>query len=371
MDFSSGQLPACIVLWAADSPQWADKIQTYFSNKDYVLCSAGTQADAARLLNDKHADALMVLAQNSVSNPFAFLADIPHKPPKPLTVLVTEEVASEQVYEYSADLIFSPSPRLIDFHLKKALQQRDKNRQLAEENIRLEQELAALKRASGEIEVLKNAIVRNVSHELKTPLLHVKSAVALLAEDKSDSKLIQYATDATARLEALVRHITLLGTSLDINPGPVIVRDVVEHSQRNLGRIWQRKDEIDRVNVRLADNLPPVEADKQGLSTVLQLLIDNALKFSKKTVEVSAEQVGDRVCIRVKDYGIGIAHNQLEAIFDIFYQVEHSSTRRYGGMGVGLAIVRLILDHHDSEISVESEVDKGSTFSFTLPAVIL
>lgn len=371
MDSSSGRLPACIVLWAVDSPQWADAIQIYFTEKDYQLCPAGTQADAVRLLDDKRADVLLVMAQNNASDPFAFLADTDQKAPKPLNILVTEAETSEQTYKYSADLILSPNPRQIDFYLQKALQQRDNNRQLTETNQRLEQELEALKRASGEIEVLKNAIVRNVSHELKTPLLHVKSAVALLAEDKSDSKLVQYATDATARLEALVRHITLLGTSLDINPGPVIVRDVVEHSQRNLGRIWQRKDEIDRVNVHLADNLPPVQADKQGLSTVLQLLIDNALKFSKKAVEVSAEQIDDRVRVSVQDYGIGIAHDQLEAIFDIFYQVEHSSTRRYGGMGVGLAIVRLILDHHDSKISVESEVGKGSTFSFTLPVVIL
>ena len=94
-------------------------------------------------------------------------------------------------------------------------------------------------------------------------------------------------------------------------------------------------------------------------------------EFSKAKIEVCAEPMGEQVQISVRDFGIGIAKDQLEAIFESFYQIDSSSTRRYGGTGVGLAIVQLILDRHQSQIMVDSEVGKGSTFWFKLSAVTL
>jgi signal transduction histidine kinase len=215
--------------------------------------------------------------------------------------------------------------------------------------------------------LLKNAIVRNVSHELRTPLLQVKSAVALLAEDVQNNSLADYATNATARLEAIVTNITQLAGSQDIDPNPVIVRECVGYACRNLRRAWEHKGAAERIVTKIADDLPPAFADRQSLSTVMQLLIDNALKFSDDPVEVEAQQVGSRIRITVRDYGIGIAPDKLEAIFDSFYQVDNSSTRRYGGTGVGLAIVRLILDRHGVKIRVNSRPGHGSAFSFELP----
>jgi signal transduction histidine kinase len=163
----------------------------------------------------------------------------------------------------------------------------------------------------------------------------------------------------------------MLGHSLDINIGPIIVRDAVEYARRNLGRVWQRKGEADRITLEIEINLPPVLADKQGLSTVLQLLMDNALKFSEdKPITVIARKEEDStVYVAVRDTGIGIAEDKRKSVFDSFYQIDNSSTRRYGGAGVGLALVKLILDHHNTEIHVESEIDKGSTFWFKLPYV--
>jgi signal transduction histidine kinase len=115
------------------------------------------------------------------------------------------------------------------------------------------------------------------------------------------------------------------------------------------------------------DNLPPVVADKQGLSTVIHLLLDNALKFSDDAVEIHVRRETGAVRIAVRDYGIGIAEDHLNAIFEAFVQLDSSATRRYGGAGVGLAIVRLILEYQNSQIEVESEIGSGSSFSFRLP----
>lgn len=244
-------------------------------------------------------------------------------------------------------------------------------RQALEKQIELlKASLAAESRARSEMELLKSAIVRNVSHELRTPLVQVKSAVAMLAEDTKNKQLAEYATEATARLEMLVKNITMLGESLEANPGPTVARETINYVRRSLRRIWERRENSDRIEVEIPDNLPPIYADKQGLNTVFFQLLDNALKFSKEErVIVRAELSDDGVSVRfsVIDHGIGIAPDKLESIFDLFYQVDGSTTRPYGGMGVGLALVRLILDNHNTRIQVQSALGKGTTFSFTLP----
>ncbi|MEL6149516.1 MAG: ATP-binding protein [Chloroflexota bacterium] len=237
-------------------------------------------------------------------------------------------------------------------------------------SINYRRRISKLKKSEQEVNLLKNAIVRNVSHELKTPLLQVKAAVGLITEDSRDDTLSYMAVTATARLETVVKNITLLADSLNGNLGPFQVHESIDQARRNLRRSWEHKDDIDRLKILMEDRLPPVMADRQGISIVMQQLIDNALKFSKEAgsdVNVHAVAVNGGICIRVEDFGIGIAEDKLKQIFETFYQIDNSSTRRYGGTGVGLSIVRLILEKHDVEIHVESEPGEGSTFSFVLP----
>lgn len=298
-------------------------------------------------------------------------------PQRPLLIILSDETPDTE----QADLTLAPGR--IGAELKGVLRLRQEalrifeQQQAAEQQItRLQEELANAKRIRHELEVLKNAIVRNVSHELRTPLLQIKSAVALLHEEVDEEKktqLVALATNSTARLEVLVRNITMLGGSLETSSGPIILHDAMEAARRNLRRLWEHRDQTHRIQAEIPTSLPPVLADKQGISIVLQLLIDNALKFSQAAIYVETELIEDNefVEVRVRDSGIGIARDQLDRIFEIFYQVDSSSTRAYGGMGVGLAIVRLILENHHVSIKVKSELGKGSIFSFKLPVVRL
>lgn len=271
------------------------------------------------------------------------------------------------------DFVLSDDEKLIPAleQIAKFKQQQIEQTQKLQSRIEeLESLLKQQKQQTNQVEILKEAIVRNVSHELKTPLLHVKSAVSLLAEDVGkENKLIRYAENATARLETIVTNITMFGSSLDMNLGPVIIRDAVEYAHRNLLRIWESKEQAKRIQLHIDRDLPPVMADRQGLSTILQLLMDNAIKFSNNNIEVHAHHIGNEIEISVKDYGIGIDKDKLATIFDSFYQIDPSSTRRYGGTGVGLALVKLLTEKHNSEIEVDSEPNVGSTFSFRLKTV--
>jgi len=115
-----------------------------------------------------------------------------------------------------------------------------------------------------------------------------------------------------------------------------------------------------------------VLADKLALGRLLQVLIENALKFSppESPVYVLARYDGhDEVWMGVQDFGIGIAEEEHEHIFDAFYQVERSSTRRYSGLGTGLALALLLARGMQTTIGLDSVVNEGSTFYFRLPVV--
>jgi len=369
-----------IMLFTSEDSQQTKDFRTQLQMPGYQVRVETNGDRARRVLNNGHkCDA--VIAFNSPDYPdlFRFVRNQAASHSHPLLVLISEDVKNLDSDILSAtDLILPPHPAYIRSQLQTLMKLQQRNtalileKKVAEEEIlRLQTELNVQIRDRSAIELLKNAIVRNVSHELKTPLLQVKSAVSLIAEDVSDKKLIRYAENATARLEAIVKNITMLGSSLDINLSPVILRDAVEYARRNMGRVWQRRDEADRIKLEITNNLPPVLADKQGLSTVLQLLMDNAIKFSDQEVVVRARQEEDEIIVSIHDKGIGIAADKLSLIFDTFYQIDSSSTRRYGGTGVGLALVKLILDHHNTQIEVDSRVGKGSTFSFKLKVVDL
>lgn len=363
-----------LLVYMPESLTWQSDILTFLQNHPrFFIRIVQSQED---ILSQNDYDTALIICFDTPNSVLLLQSLSQHQSTHRVIIASETKKITEAYLLGCADVVLAPDKKVIEKHLlwywgmqQKALLAAQEKKALVEELERLKQEIARYQRSSGEMEILKNAIVQNVSHELKTPLLQVKSAVALLAEDIQDSRLIQYATEATARLETIVRNITMLGSSFDIHIGLVIVRDAVEYARRNLGRIWLHRNEAARIKIELEDNLPPVRADKQGLSTVLQLLMDNALKFSEKEIYVLAKQEGDFVTIIVRDQGIGIAKAELEKIFESFYQVDNSSTRRFGGVGIGLALVKLILDHHGVTISVKSEVGKGSQFYFQLPAV--
>jgi signal transduction histidine kinase len=117
------------------------------------------------------------------------------------------------------------------------------------------------------------------------------------------------------------------------------------------------------------DGLPPVWGDPGRIAQVLENLVTNAVKFTPAggEIRVRLSRCGEEAEVAVADRGIGIPAAARARIFERFYQVDTSSTRAYGGMGLGLAIVREILAAHGREIRVESEEGKGTTFRFTLP----
>jgi signal transduction histidine kinase len=119
----------------------------------------------------------------------------------------------------------------------------------------------------------------------------------------------------------------------------------------------------------MPDDLPVLTTDRQLLTRVLQNLVDNALKYSPdgSPCELEARSDGEHIVFSVRDYGIGIPPDELPRIFDRFYQVDSSSTRTFRGAGLGLSLVRDLLDHLGGTIDVQSTPGDGSKFLVTIP----
>jgi PAS domain S-box-containing protein len=226
----------------------------------------------------------------------------------------------------------------------------------------------------------KDEFLAIVSHELRSPLNALRGWGHLLASTRPlEPGLVERATAAIKRnVEHQARLIDdILDTSrsisgkLAIERGPVDLADVV-HAAVEIARPAAAAKKI-ALYASLANAVARVEGDAGRLQQVLTNLLSNAIKFTppQGAVEVSLAQVGDRVRLAVRDNGAGIAPEFLPHVFERFTQADTSSTRRAGGLGIGLALVRNIVDLHGGQVRAESAgPDRGATFTVELPASV-
>jgi signal transduction histidine kinase len=224
-----------------------------------------------------------------------------------------------------------------------------------------------------ELNRMKGEFVAVVSHELRTPVTALIGYAKTLqqgefAEDPVlRAEFLERMERQGDRLLRLVENLLtasrLESKQLPIAVGRVLFEDVCRDVVESLS------GESERVDVRLPPDLPILYTDRQLLGRVLQNLIDNALKYSPDgaSCELGARQDGDAIVFWVRDHGVGIPAEQLERIFERFYQVDSSSTRTFRGAGLGLSLVADLLAHLGGTIDVASSEGEGSTFTVTLP----
>lgn len=234
-----------------------------------------------------------------------------------------------------------------------------------------------------EVDKLKSEFVSTVSHELRTPMTSIKGYADLMlmgaAGPMTDPQIryLQVIKNNADRLHMLVNDLLDISrietgkTGLDLRPLdiPQVIEQVVDGHLN--GRI-QHESRILTVQKELAPSLPLVNADHARITQVLTNLLDNALNYTPDygQIMISARATHSYVHISIKDTGIGIAKENLDKIFDRFYRADDAEVQRVPGTGLGLAIVRSLIEMHGGRLRVESELGKGSTFTFNLPVVI-
>ncbi|EPR73286.1 Phosphate regulon sensor protein PhoR (SphS) [Winogradskyella psychrotolerans RS-3] len=234
-----------------------------------------------------------------------------------------------------------------------------------------------------EIETLKireeyrKEFIGNVSHELKTPLFTVQSYLLTLLEggvedEKIRKKYLARAAKGVERLTYIIKDLDMI-TKLEVG--------VLSLDKENFDMVKVVQNVFDLFEMKAAkkqitltfdiDYTEPIKvyADKERIQQVLTNLIVNSIKYGREkgTTEVSIENlIKNKAIIRVTDNGEGIAKANLQRLFERFYRVDKSGSRKEGGSGLGLSIVKHIIEAHEEKIYIESELGVGSEFSFTL-----
>lgn len=260
------------------------------------------------------------------------------------------------------------------------------NQQLVEANQQLERRVeertAELQRAMiklAEINQLKANLVANISHELRTPLTHLKGYLELLlAGDMGPLNEQQQGTlvimeRSSERLSRLIEDLILFSVSerdkMQLRLAPFIVQDLCASAQQKVAA--KARERGIKLVLECAKDLPQVSGDMEKISWVVLQFLDNAIKFTQKGGKVALRAAcnNNQVDIAVFDTGIGIPDSRIEEIFESFYQLDGSTTRKAGGTGLGLALAKKIIEAHGASIRVTSEEGKGSCFAFSLKVI--
>ncbi|MDH7481685.1 MAG: ATP-binding protein [Armatimonadota bacterium] len=226
------------------------------------------------------------------------------------------------------------------------------------------------------VERMKTAFVSTVSHELRTPLTSIKGFISTLLMDEEgyydrDTQrefytIIDTECDRLTRLISDLLNVSRIeaGRALELNLKPVNLPNLIEKV------VTVQKSYTNKHTFKIElDDLPEITADEDKVDQILTNLTNNAIKYSPKggQITITGTSKDGMVTISVADQGMGIPKDHLPKVFERFHRVDNRDTREVGGTGIGLYLVKHLVEAHGGKIWVESELGKGSTFTFTLP----
>ncbi len=223
------------------------------------------------------------------------------------------------------------------------------------------------------LERVRRDFVANVSHELRTPLTSIKAmAETLLDGARTDEAVagrflqtIMRESDRLVRLSTDLLDLSRV-EARGVEKAPIDLAALVADVATRLA------SQAEKADITLSNTIRQpliVAADRDEMAQVLVNLLDNAIAYTPRggSVTLSAQETPDSVTVSVADTGIGILSHDIPRLFERFYRADKARSRASGGTGLGLSIVKHIIENHGGAVGVESEYNKGSVFSFTLP----
>ena len=342
-----------------------DKIEQIF----YMILEG--EVEVTKSINKSEVRLLQTLAPGDFFGEMALI----HNAPRAATVTAKTALVVLELDKESFDIVLKRSSSVALAMVHEISNRLRENDEMAIEDIRLRaRELAQAYQKLAEQDVARREFLTNVAHELRTPLMAASGYLQILQQGSMlNQEQLAHALDTVSRnvqqIVTLVNDILFL-QEMDLVLPDFQAVDMGEVASTVLER-YKSQAVARGIHLSLTEDrdLPPVSGDVKSLERALTALVDNAIKFSPKGGDVEIRlQKGDRqIFVTVEDHGIGISPNTRPRIFDRFYHMEKEDDDLFGGIGLGLAITRQVIQQHKGTLDVESEHGQGSIFTMRLP----
>ncbi|MCK5255933.1 MAG: hybrid sensor histidine kinase/response regulator, partial [Deltaproteobacteria bacterium] len=228
-----------------------------------------------------------------------------------------------------------------------------------------------------ELDRMKSEFVDMVSHELRSPLSAIRQKLSLIVDGLTgeiNEEQGQIVSRVQHRIDGLIGMISNLLDLSRIESGRLVQQkerialpEIIDETIDLMTQEAEKKEL--KFEVAIDAQLFPIHADRQSMETVITNLLSNAVKYNREggSVSISARNRGEFIEVKVADNGVGISKEDLPRIFDKFYRIRSEYTRKVIGSGIGLPLVKAIVEANFGTITVESETEKGTTFTVLLP----
>ncbi|MBI3240793.1 MAG: cyclic nucleotide-binding domain-containing protein [Chloroflexi bacterium] len=297
-----------------------------------------------------------------------------HSVPRVATVRTLEPTTVLEIYRKPFEAVLYRSPAMAVTVVREVVGRLRNNDQMTIGELRMKnEELAAAYRELSEQERLRTEFLTTISHELRTPLTSAKGYLQLIQTGVLKGEHLNGAFDIVGHnldlITTLVNDILFLHEMEEIVPHfeNLDLNAVVTH----VVSANQQKAAANKVKlaIGLDPNLPSIQGSVESLSRVFNALLDNAIKFSPNggEVQVNITQQGMVACVAVIDQGVGIPQEHMPKIFNKYFHLDEMDGHRFGGVGLGLAIAKHLVERHGGKIEVGSEVGIGTAFRVNLP----
>jgi len=328
------------------------------------------EVEVTKVINQTEARVLKTLSAGDFFGEMALI----HNAPRAATVTSKTEVVVLELDKQNFDRVLQHSSSVAMAMVKEISERLRQNDEMAIEDLRMRaSELAQAYQKLAEQDLVRREFLANVAHELRTPLMAASGYLQILQKGRLQGNQLNEAIETVSRnvghIISLVNDILFLQEIELVLPAfqPVNLGEIAQ----SIVKKYEKKATERGVHLKVRNerNVPEVNGDSKSLERAVTALMDNAIKFSPRggDVEINFEKQKDWLAISVEDHGIGIATDQLSRIFDRFYHLEKSGDDLFGGIGIGLAITRQVIEQHHGKLNVESKQGKGSKFTMLLP----
>ncbi|HEY9077981.1 MAG TPA: ATP-binding protein [Anaerolineaceae bacterium] len=354
--------------------------QTVHYPAGITLCKEGAIEDTfyiilqgevrvTKVINDAEERLLKNLHQGDFFGEMAII----HQAPRAATVTTTRPTTVLEIRKDRFSSLLERSTSISMAMIRYVSQRLRENDEMAIEDLREKaRQLAIAYQQLADLEQARTQFLSTIAHELRTPLMAANGFLHIIRSGMLRGDALKAGLDTIARnmqdITTLTNDILFLQEMdlilMDFVPVDLgsVVASAVESQRERAGR-----NKIG-INMNIAPNLPPVSGDPHSLERALSAIIDNAIKFSPDGGEVSVEVSHDdhHVHVQIIDHGVGIPAESLPYIFDRFFHLDKIGNHLFRGAGLGLSIAREVIEQHQGEITVTSELGKGSHFKVTL-----